>query len=244
MTQTVVLSNSLGSTSAIWDRQVPALEGYRVIRYDHRGHGDSPVPRGPYTIADLGHDVLELLDSLDVERASFCGLSLGGMVGMWLAAHAPERIDRLVLLCTSARLPRQPWLERARLVRAEGTSAVADLVVGRWFTPAFSAREPELVERMRAMIAATPAEGYASCCEAIAAMDLRDDLRAIRAPTLVLGAADDPAIPVEHSTAIAHGIEDARLVVLADAAHLPTIEQHALVTQYIVEHLEGAAHER
>jgi 3-oxoadipate enol-lactonase len=166
------------------------------------------------------------------------------MVGMWLAAHAPERIDRLVLLCTAAHLPREPWLERARLVRAEGTSGVADAVVGRWFTPGFAAREPELVARMRAMIAATPTEGYASCCEAIAAMDLRDDLASIRAPTLVLGAADDPAIPPEHSAAIAEAIPGARLVVIPDAAHLPIVEQHALVTRHILEHLEGAPDDR
>jgi 3-oxoadipate enol-lactonase len=239
---TVMLSNSLGSTSAIWDPQVPALEErYRVVRYDHRGHGESPVPPGPYTVADLGRDVLALLDSLGVDRASFCGLSLGGMVGMWLAAHAPERIDRLVVLCTSAKLPREPWLERARLVRAEGTEAVADVVVGRWFTPAFAARRPELVAKMRAMVAGTPAEGYASCCDAIAAMDLRDDLRAVRAPTLILAAADDPAIPPEHSAAIAERIDDARFAILQDAAHLPTIEQGELVTEHILEHLEGGA---
>jgi 3-oxoadipate enol-lactonase len=234
----VVLSNSLGSTAEIWDRQVPTLaKDYRVVRYDHRGHGESPVPPGPYTIAELGEDVLRLLDSLGVERASFCGLSLGGMVGMWLAAHAPDRIERLVLLCTSARLPREPWLERARVVRAEGTSAVADAVVGRWFTPGFAAREPDLVARMRAMMAATPAEGYAACCEAIAAMDLRDDLAHIRAATLVLSAADDPAIPPAHPAAIAVAIPAARLVVIPDAAHLPTVEQHELVTQHILEHL-------
>jgi 3-oxoadipate enol-lactonase len=224
---------------------VPTLaKRHRVVSYDHRGHGESPVPPGPYTIAELGDDVLTLLDSLGVERASFCGLSLGGMVGMWLAAHAPERIHRLVLLCTSALLPREPWLERARLVRAEGTSAVADAVVGRWFTPRFAARDPELVARMRAMIAATPAEGYAACCEAIAAMDLRDDLANIRAPTLVLSAANDPAIPPEHCAAIASAISGARLVVIPDAAHLPIVEQHELVTRHILEHLEGAPDDR
>jgi 3-oxoadipate enol-lactonase len=240
-----VLSNSLGSSSEIWDRQVPALaERARVVRYDHRGHGRSPVPPGPYTIALLGEDVVRLLDLLRVERASFCGLSLGGMVGMWLAAHAPDRIDRLVLLCTSPLLPREPWLERARMVRADGTAAVADAVVGRWFTPDFAAREPELVATMRAMVAATPAEGYAACCDAIAAMDLRGELPGIRAPTLVLGAEEDPAIPVEHSAAIAAAIPGARLAVIPDAAHLPTVEQHALVTRHILEHLEGALDDR
>jgi 3-oxoadipate enol-lactonase len=237
----VVLSNSLGSTTAMWDPQVPALAArHLVVRYDHRGHGASPVPPGPYTIAELGQDVLALLDSLAIERAPFCGLSLGGMVGIWLAAHAPERIDRLVLVNTSARLPREAWLERARMVRAEGLDSIADVVVGRWFTPAFAAREPELVGRMRVMIAATPAEGYASCCDAIAAMDLRGDLARIRAPSLVAAGADDPAIPPDHSVAIAAALDGARLVVIPDAAHLANVEQHELVTRLILEHLEGA----
>ncbi|MFD0747810.1 3-oxoadipate enol-lactonase [Phytohabitans flavus] len=192
----LVLANSLGTTVDMWEPQLPALaERYRVVRFDTRGHGRSAVPPGPYTIGDLGSDVLALLDGLGVARAHFCGLSLGGMVGMWLAAHAPERIDRLVLCCTSAR-PDAPesWAHRAATVRAEGTGAIADLVVSRWLTPEYASRQPGLVARLRAMLAATPTEGYASCCGAIETLDLTSALPRIGAPTLVLHGADDPAI--------------------------------------------------
>jgi 3-oxoadipate enol-lactonase len=235
----LVLSNSLGSTLAMWDPQVPVLaRHFRVVRYDHRGHGGSPVPPGPYEIADLGADLLGLLDGLGVARAHICGLSLGGMVGMWVAAHAPERVDRLVLCCSSARLgPPEAWLQRAATVRAQGTGAVADAVVGRWFTPGYAARNPALVARMRAMIAATPAEGYAACCDAIARMDLEPDLQAIGAPTLAIAGADDPAIPPEHSHRIAAGIADCRVVVVEDVAHLANVEQAEAVTALIRDHL-------
>src|SRR5918998_4667970 len=164
----LVLSNSLGSTLGMWDDQAPFLrERFRLVRYDHRGHGGSPVPSGPYRIEDLGRDVLGLLDRLEVERFSFCGLSIGGMVGMWLAGEAPERVERLVLCCTSARFPPDTFDSRARTVRAEGVSAIADAVVERWFTPAFREASPEVVERARRMLLDTPDEGYASCCEAV-----------------------------------------------------------------------------
>ena len=167
---TVLLLGSLGSTLAMWDGQAAALgRRYRVVRADLRGHGRSPAPTGPYGIGDLGADVLALLDRLGVERSHVCGLSLGGMIAMWVASHAPERIGRLVLMCTSARLePTQAWSDRARMVRAGGMEAVADAVVGRWFTSGFAASHRDLVARMRTMIASTPPEGYAGCCEAIA----------------------------------------------------------------------------
>ncbi|WP_324278088.1 3-oxoadipate enol-lactonase [Blastococcus brunescens] len=193
----VVLSNSLGATRAMWDPQVPALaERFRVITYDTRGHGRSPVPHGPYSLDDLVDDVVALLDRLGVGRAHVAGLSLGGMTGMRLAAREPDRVDRLVLLCTAALLgPRQNWQDRARTARAEGTGVLAPVVVGRWFTPGFAAAEPATVARMEAMIAAQPGEGYAGCCEAIADMDLRADLPTISAPTLVISGREDPATP-------------------------------------------------
>ena len=205
----LVLLDSLGSSLAMWDPQVEAFaRHFRVVRFDLRGHGRSPAPAGPYEIADLGADVLALLDRLGIERAHLCGLSLGGMTALWLAEQAPERVDRLVLCCTSARLePSEAWTARAALVRAGGTEAVADAVVGRWFTPAYAASHPDLVARMRAMIAAIDAEGYASCCEAIAAMDLRPALASVRAPTLLIAGADDPAIGPDHSERIAASIE-------------------------------------
>jgi 3-oxoadipate enol-lactonase len=158
----LVLSNSLGTTLEMWDEQAPALsERFRLLRYDHRGHGGSPVPPGPYKIEDLGRDVIALLDRLGVERFSFCGLSLGGMVGMWLASEAPERVERLVVCCTSARFAPDTFDSRARTVRANGVGAIADTVVERWFTPAFREGRPQVVEWARRMLLETPAEGYA-----------------------------------------------------------------------------------
>ncbi|MGH2872334.1 MAG: 3-oxoadipate enol-lactonase [Solirubrobacteraceae bacterium] len=236
----LLLGGSLGTTRAIWDPQVTALaDRHRLVAFDHRGHGGSPVPNGPYAIADLGRDVLALMDRLALPRASYCGLSIGGMVGQWLASNAPDRIERLVLICTSARLPpAHAWHERAATVRAAGSPAgVAEAVVGRWFTPAWARRNPELVERHRRMICATPAGGYAACCEAIATMDLRPALKLIAAPTLVIAGRQDPSIPPEHGAAIAAEIPGARLEMLDPAAHLASVEQAAAVTALIAGHL-------
>ena len=238
----LLLSGSLGTTLRMWDPQVPALSARRrLVRLDHRGHGGSPVPDGPYTIDELGRDALALLDRLGLERASWCGLSIGGMVGMWLAAHAPERIDRLVLLCTSAHLPpASAYTERAATVRAAGTPAVAaDMVVGRWFTPAYAGEHPDVVARHRAMIVATPAEGYAGCCEAIARLDLRGDLSRIVAPTLVIAGAQDPSMPPAHGEAIARAIPSARIEIVPDAAHLASVQQSDVVNRLITDHLDS-----
>jgi 3-oxoadipate enol-lactonase len=193
----LVLSNSLGSSLAMWDAQAPALaERFRLVRYDIRGHGQSPVPPAPYTIDDVGRDVVALLDHLEIDRAHLAGLSLGGMTGMWLGINAPERLDRLVLLCTSARLgPPDMWADRAELVREEGTAAVAEAGVGRWLTEPFIHDNPDVAAELQAMIAATPDEGYAACCGVIEHMDLTDQLPAIQAPTLVIAGAQDPATP-------------------------------------------------
>jgi 3-oxoadipate enol-lactonase len=235
----VVLSNSLGSTPAMWDPQLPALaERLRVVRYDHRGHGASPVPPGPYELDDLGADVLALLDRLGLERVHWCGLSLGGMVGMWMAIHAPDRIDRLVLCCTSAKLgPPEMWADRAATVREHGVDAVADAGIERWLSPAFLEREPEIAARTRAMLASTPAEGYAACCGVIERMDQTARLGEIRAPTLVIAADDDPATPPEHGARIASAITEARLEIVANARHLATIEQPQAMTDLILGHL-------
>jgi 3-oxoadipate enol-lactonase len=237
----LVLSNSLGSTPAMWDPQAPALaERFRLIRYDHRGHGSSPVPPGPYSLADLGGDLLALLDRLAIERASFCGLSIGGMVGMWLGANAPERVDKLILCCTSAKPARDPqmWYERAALVREEGTQAVADAVLVRWLTPDYAAAHPDVADRLKAMIVATPDEGYAGCCEAIAEIDLEADLGRIRAPTLVIAGAEDPSFSPDHSERIAAGIPNARRELLSPAAHLANVERADDVRRLILDFLE------
>ncbi|HTE54782.1 MAG TPA: 3-oxoadipate enol-lactonase [Kofleriaceae bacterium] len=237
----VVLSHPLGGSLALWEPQMAALTAsFRVVRCDLRGHGLSPVPAGPYEIADLGTDVLALLDHLGAERAHLVGLSLGGMVSMWLAARHPDRIDRLVVLCSSARLgPPERWIERSEQVRAGGTEAVADAAVARWFTPAFLERHPQRAAAMRAVVAATPAEGYAACCGAVQRMDLTDDLAAIRAPTLAVAGADDLATPPEHLERIASAIAGARLEVIEEAAHLASVEQADRVNALILSHLGG-----
>ena len=235
----LVLSNSLGTTLAMWDPQLPAAaERFRVVRYDRRGHGLSPVPPGPYTIGDLGGDVLSVLDELELERVSFCGLSIGGVVGMWLAAEAPERIDRLVVCCTLPVFPPpEQWAERAAAVRAGGVAAVAEAALGRWFTAAFHAERPDVVERFRAMLVGTPAEGYAACCEALGALDLRGRLGGIRAPTLVVTGEHDPVAPPESGAALAAAIPGARHVTVEAAAHIANAEQPAAFTAELLGHL-------
>jgi 3-oxoadipate enol-lactonase len=236
---TVVLSNSLGATTSMWDAQVPELSRVaRVVRYDTRGHGESPVVPGPYSIDDLADDVIALLDRLSLDRVHYVGLSLGGMTGMRLAARSPERIDRLVVLCTSPFLePAQGWLDRAATVREQGTTAVADAVVARWYTQAFLASRTERVQAAVATVGATPAEGYAGCCEAIAAMDLRADLGSISAATLAIAGADDPATPPSHLELIASSVQDGRLLVVPDSAHLANDEQPGIITPAILHHL-------
>jgi 3-oxoadipate enol-lactonase len=231
-----VLGNSLGTSTAVWDRQVAALRQHvQLVCFDLPGHGGSPAAAGPYTVGGLGAGVLELADSLGVGRFAYCGISLGGMIGMWLAANAPDRITGLGLVCTSAYLPpADSWRARARQVQADGMASVAAAIVGRWFTPAFSAAHPQVIGEFRAELERTDPAGYAACCEAIAAMDLRADLSRIAAPTLVLAGADDPATPPEHGAAIAGLIKGARLDVIPATAHLATVEAADAVTRAIL----------
>src|SRR3954452_10466575 len=241
----VVLSNSLGATPAMWDPQVPALaERFRVIGYDTRGHGQSPAPDGPYSIDDLVDDVVALLDRLGVARASFAGLSLGGMTGMRLAAREPQRVDRLALLCTSAKTDPQPFLDRAAAVRTGGTAPLAPAIAGRWLTPEYAAEHPDLVARLEAMIAGCDDEGYAACAEVVARIDLREDLARITAPTLVVSGAEDPALPPEHQRAIAEGITGAELLSVSPGAHLANLERTLEVTGALLAHFDASGDER
>jgi 3-oxoadipate enol-lactonase len=236
----VLLLNSLGSDLSMWDPQLPTLGHRRVIRYDTRGHGRSPAPDGRYSMDDLGADALALLDRLDVERADLVGLSLGGMTAMWLAAHAPARVGRMVLFCTTAYFPpKSMWADRAALVRAEGTEVVAAAAVGRWVTPGWAAAHPAIVAALEAMVAATPAAGYAGACAAIEDMDLRPDLSRITAPTLVISGAEDPATPPARGREIAAGIAGSRFEILADAAHLASFQQPEAANRLIREALDG-----
>jgi 3-oxoadipate enol-lactonase len=229
----VVFSNAIGTSLELWQAQAEALaDRFRILRYDHRGQGGSDVPPGPYSIPLLADDLASLLDELEIARASFVGLSLGGAVGMQFAVASPERLDRLVLACTSARFgPRESWLERAALVRRGGIGPLVGPVLARWFTAGAPADE---VARCRVMLEATPVEGYAACCEALAEWDFRPQLGDIEAPTLVLAGAEDPATPLAHAEEIARGV-DAPLRVLEGAAHLANIEQPAAFGSALAE---------
>jgi 3-oxoadipate enol-lactonase/4-carboxymuconolactone decarboxylase len=239
----LVLLNSIGATTEMWTPLLaPLAEQFHVVRIDHRGHGPSPAgePGSPCRIDDLGRDVLAVLDRLELGAVHLAGVSIGAMTSMWLAAHHAARVRRLAVLCTSAYLPpAQGWLDRAVIVRAEGMEAVADASVDRWITRELTARDPELVARLRAMILSVDREGYAQCCEAIAAMDLRDDLPRIAAPTLVLAGAEDPATPPSHGEVIAAGIAGARLELLSPAAHLATVEQPGQIARALLAHFGG-----
>jgi len=232
---TVLMGSSLGTSLQMWDEQLPLADRFRLIRYDHRGHGRSPAPPGPYEIADLAGDVLEL----GLGRTHYVGLSIGAMIGMWIAAHAPERIDRLVVICTSAQLgPPSMWQERAaKVLEAGSTEPVADAVVDRWLTPAFTAEHPDARAKLRGMLTSADPAGYAACCGAIERMDLRADLGRITAPTLVISGADDLATPVEHQRLIAEAIPGARHESLSPAAHVAAVEQADAVNRLIEEHL-------
>jgi len=237
----VVLSNSLGAARGMWDPQVPALaERYRVVTYDTRGHGESPAPRGPYALDDLVDDLVALLDEVGAERAHVAGLSLGGMTAMRLALREPQRVDRLALLCTSAKPDATPFLERAAAVRTGGTAPLAPTVASRWVTPAYAAEHPDLVARLEAMIAGSDDEGYAACCEVVAGVDLLGDLPRISAPTLVVSGREDPALPPEHQELIAEAIPGAELLTVSPAAHLANLEATLEVTGALLGHFHSA----
>ncbi len=240
----LVLGNSLGTSRAVWDRQIPALAArFRLLTYELPGHGGSVAASGPYTIAQLGAGVLALLDTHGIDRAAYCGISLGGMIGMWLAAHSPERISALGLICTSAYLPpASGWLARAEQVRAAGMASVSQPSIGRWFTPAFAKREPIATAAFAAELERTDVVGYAGCCAAIAAMDLRSELDAIAAPALVIAGAEDSATPPAHGALIAASTGGvARLRVIRGASHLANVAAPGEVNALLLGHLRQAA---
>lgn len=222
----LLLSNSLSSDMSMWDDQIPLWSRhFRVIRYDQRGHGRSIVSPAPYTMEQLGRDALGVLDALGVERAHFCGLSMGGMVGMWLLAHAPERIDRAVLANTAAYMgPADLWNGRVAAAESGGMEALVDATIARWFPEPFRAAAPATIERMRAMILGTPVAGYQGSCLAIRDMDQRESIKAIRNPVLVIIGSKDPATKPADGEAIVAAIPGARKCLL-DAAHISNIEQ-------------------
>jgi 3-oxoadipate enol-lactonase len=240
----LILANSLGTTRAIWDAQAQVLcERFRLLRFELRGHGvrgaRSPAPAGPYSIAELGSDVLGLMREYGVTTAAYCGISLGGMMGLWLAANAPERISSLVVCC-AAIIPmpsRQAWLDRVALVRSAGMAAISEMVPPVWFTHEFIARQPAAVAFVTDMLQGTDPVGYAGCGEAIAAMDLRPALGSVKAPTLVIAGADDVAAPPWQAAMTAIGVADSRLRVIRGASHLAPYQTPGPVSAAILAHL-------
>jgi 3-oxoadipate enol-lactonase len=222
----LMLSNSLGTTFRMWDDQVkPFTEHFRLVRYDRRGHGRSGCPKGPYAMERLGRDVLAILDALGIEKINWCGLSMGGMVGMWLGAHAPGRIDKLILSNTAAHYAdKTPWNDRIRTVREKGLGTIVGPNMERWFTKEFRERSPQTIARMTETFLSTPLEGYVGCCEAVRDMDHREIIRTIRARTLVIAGRYDPATTIEAAEFIRSRIPGAALHVI-DAAHISNVEQ-------------------
>ena len=236
----LMLSNSLGTTLHMWDSQVaPFTKHFRLVRYDRRGHGQSGAPKGPYTMELLGRDVLAILDALGIEKVNWCGLSMGGMVGQWLGANAPSRVNRLVLTNTSSYFAdKAMWNDRLALVREKGLEAFAAANMERWFTKAFRERAPEVVGRTKEMFAATPLEGYLACAAAVRDMDHRELLPHITAPTLVIAGKHDPATPPEANEYISKHIPGAQITML-DAAHMSNIEQPEAYSNAVLGFLLG-----
>jgi 3-oxoadipate enol-lactonase len=236
----LVFGNSLGTDLHMWDGQAEALAGqYRILRYDSRGHGRSAAPGGNYTIAMLADDLIGLVDHLGIETFSYCGLSMGGMVGQSIGTHHGDRIRRLILCNTSSHMsPPEAWTARIEAVTSGGMEAVVDAVVDRWFTPGFQASSPAEVMPIREMILTTQPRGYAGCCAAIRDMDQRESIRAITVPTLVIAGGKDPATPIEAAELIAGRIPGARLHVIDNAAHLSNIEGRDEFTRTISAFLE------
>ncbi|MCT8972864.1 3-oxoadipate enol-lactonase [Microbaculum marinisediminis] len=224
----LVFSNSLGTDLRMWDAQTAMFgRDFRILRYDTRGHGQSDAPSGDYSFDDLGRDALAVMDAAGVDEAYFCGLSMGGVTGMWLGVNAPERFEKLVLCNTGAKIGDiETWQQRIDTVLSTGMAPLVEPVVDRWFTRRFQDEQPAAVDRIRAMIKATPGAGYAGCCAALRDIDLRDAIAAIDLPTLVVAGRHDPSTPVANAEEIHAAIKGSRLVVL-DAAHLSNIEQEA-----------------
>jgi 3-oxoadipate enol-lactonase len=243
--EALLFSNSLGTTHELWQPQVEALSSaFRIIRYDTRGHGSSDAPAGPYTIDTLGLDAIAILDAAGVERVHVCGLSLGGLTAMWLGVQAPHRIRSLVLSSTAARIgSASMWEERIAQVNAAGVASLADAAMGRWFTAGYRAAHPEIVSIYHRMLSATPATGYTDCCAAIRDADLREEIRTVASPTLVIAGREDPVTPPADAEDIRARIRGARLGLL-DAAHIANVEQagefNDLVSGFVTQQQKAA----
>jgi len=242
--QVLLLSNSLGTTSALWDRQAAAFAtAFRVVRYDTRGHGRSSAPPGDYSLDELGRDALRILDAVGADRAHICGVSLGGMTAMWMGLHAPDRVGRLVLASTAARIGTpELWRQRIALVRGSGMASIAEAAPTRWFTTAFSRRHPDVVSTFVTTVASSSANGYAGCAAALRDADMRADIGRLTAPVLVIVGKADPATPPADGEFLRANIGGARLVAL-DAAHLSNVEDADAFTTAALDFLTAPGNE-
>jgi len=238
----IMFSNSLASALPMWDLQVPPLvaAGYRVLRYDSRGHGQSEVPEGPYSMEMLTDDALGLMDVLGLEKVHFCGLSMGGMVGQMLGARHGDRLISLTLSSTAAHMPSpESWDERIKTVRENGMEAMVDATIDRWFTKAGQERLAGEAEKIRRLILHTQADGFCAACAAIQNMDQRDSIRGISTKTLVIVGEEDPGTPVSAAEFIHRRISSSELKVIPDGAHLVNVEQSEVFNKSLLEFIEA-----
>jgi len=235
----VVFSNSLGTDYSMWDAQVAGLtKKFRILRYDTRGHGQSSVTPGSYSIDLLAKDVVNLLDALRLNRVHFCGLSMGGMIGMWLGINVPERLDKLILSSTAVKIgTAETWNTRIATVRKEGMRPVAAAAIERWFTVSFREKAPAAVAATKKVVDETNPEGYAACCAAVRDFDFRDKIGALRLPVLAIAGSSDPATPPADLRFLAEHIAGARCVELS-GAHLCNLEDADRFTAEVSSFLE------
>lgn len=236
---TLVLSNSLGVNLTMWEPQFQALAPhFRILRYDTRGHGGSSIPPDPYNIAGLGQDVLHLLDVLEIERVSFCGISMGGVIGQWLGVNAPSRLDKLILANTAAKIGVEDvWNARIQTVLKDGLDTVIPGTLERWFTAEFRDAQPAIVAATRAMLHATTVQGYVACCAAVRDADFRNSIQAVTAPTLVITGTHDPVTTPSDGQFLAQNISGAKCVEL-NAAHLSNVESSAEFNAVVLNFLK------
>jgi len=237
----VTLSHSLAATLELWELQLPVLRGgYRILRFDTRGHGSSSAPPGPYTIEMLAADAIGLLDHLAIRRTHFIGISMGGMIGQVLACRYQDRLEKLVLCDTSCRVPPEMtpiWEERIRTAETEGMKALVEETLERWLSKEFRRDQPEITERVRKTILLTPVSGYAGCSRAISTFDVSHELSKVAAPTLIITGEKDESTPVSAAEAIQKQIEGSELAVMPGAMHLSNIEAAGLFNRKLVSFL-------
>lgn len=230
----LIFSNSLGTNHTMWQAQIDALkDDYFIISYDTRGHGSSTTPEGNWTMADLGQDVVDLLDELNLKKANFCGISMGGLTGIWLAIYRPEYFDKIIVCNTASKIGQETaWQERANTVRHQGLQMIADSAPSRWFTDTFILNNSHIVKKLSDDLAKGDPNGYAKCCEVLAATDLRDELNKASVPMLVIAGSQDPVTTVADGEFITAGVPDSQLAII-EASHISNVEQAVAFTEQI-----------